>query len=276
MGDLVGLGYGDTTTVLVGCSTGIGEATLRILNDLGARVHAVGRNEPALGCEAFHHTDLTDLDNVATTAEALRGIGPIDHLLTCSGVPPTRPRLETLLVNYIGLRHLVESVVPAMADRGNICVSGSNTAYGWERQVPTLLDLVAIDDPHEALEWCEDHPELNPDGFATYVFSKQALITWVTHRAPSLAEERGIRLNCAAPGLTDTAMPAEIAEKSGTRALIDAYPNPLFGRITTADEQAWPMVLLNSPRNTGVTGAVLFTDQGVAGGLMTGALQFGT
>jgi hypothetical protein len=70
-------------------------------------------------------------------------------------------------------------------------------------------------------------------------------------------------------------MPNEIAEKAGTRAMVDAYPNPLFGRITTPEEQAWPLVLLNSPRNTGVTGTVLFTDQGVAGGLMTGALRFG-
>ena len=274
MGDLDGLGYRDTTAVLVGCSTGIGEATLRVLNSLGARVHAVSRNEPAVDCEAFHQVDLTDLDSVATTAEALHAIGPIDHVLTCSGVPPTRPRRETLLVNYVALRHLVDLIVPAMADGGNICVSGSNTAYGWEKQVPNLLELVAIDDPHEALAWCDDHVALTPEGFPTYVFSKQALITWVTCRAPSLGEQRSIRLNCAAPGLTETAMPKEIAEKAGTRALIDAYPNPLFGRITTPEEQAWPMVLLNSPRNTGVTGAVLFTDQGVAGGLMTGALQF--
>ena len=115
---------------------------------------------------------------------------------------------------------------------------------------------------------------MNPEGFATYVFSKQALMTWVTHRAPTLAQARGIRLNCAAPGLTETAMPAEIAEKTGSRALIDAYPNPLFDRIATAEEQAWPMLLLNSPRNAVVTGSVLFTDQGVGGGLMTGALQF--
>jgi NAD(P)-dependent dehydrogenase (short-subunit alcohol dehydrogenase family) len=275
MGDLDGLGYRDTTAVLVGCSTGIGEATLRILGDLGARVHAVGRHQPAIACDAFHPTDLADLDSVATTAAALREIGPIDHVLTCAGVPPTRPRRETLLVNYIGLRHLIDSVVPAIADGGNICVSGSDTAYGWERQVPTLLELVAIDDPREALAWCDEHAKLSADGFPAYVFSKQALITWVTHRAPSLGETRRIRLNCAAPGLTETAMPAEIAAKSGSRALIDAYPNPLFGRITTPEEQAWPMLLLNSPRNTGVTGTVLFTDQGVAGGLMTGALTFG-
>lgn len=275
MGELDGLGYRDATTVLVGCSTGIGEATLRVLTGLGARVHAVGRNEPTVDCEAFHAVDLSDLGSVATTAGALHGIGPIEHILTCAGVPPTRPRRETLLVNYIALRHLIDLVVPAMADGANICVSGSNTAYGWEKQVPDLLELVAIDDPFEALAWCDANAALAPEGFPTYVFSKQALITWVTHRAPSLGTERRIRLNCAAPGLTETAMPNEIAEKAGTRAMVDAYPNPLFGRITTPEEQAWPLVLLNSPRNTGVTGTVLFTDQGVAGGLMTGALRFG-
>lgn len=272
--DLDGLGYRDTTAVVVGCSTGIGVETLRILGELGARVHAVGRNEPRLPHESFHATDLGDLDAVAATARALGEIGPIDHLLVCSGVPPVRPRAEVLRVNYVGLRQLVESAVPALADRANICVAASNTAYGWEQRLPTLLELVAIPDPQEALAWCDDHPELTADGFPAYILSKQALITWVTYRAPSLGTERGIRLNCAAPGLTETPMVDEIAATAGSRDLIEAYPAPLLGRITTAEEGAWPLIMLNSPLNAAVTGAILFADQGVASGMAAGTISF--
>ncbi len=41
MGELDGLGYRDATVVVTGASSGMGDATVRILGDLGARVHAV-------------------------------------------------------------------------------------------------------------------------------------------------------------------------------------------------------------------------------------------
>ena len=140
--------------------------------------------------------------------------------------------------------------------------------------MPVLLELVAIDDSNEAIAWFDDHAELSAEGFPAYIISKQALMTWVTYRAPSLGMERGIRLNCAAPGLTETPMVEEIAAKAGSRDLVDAYPAPLLGRITTAEEGAWPLIMLNSPLNAAVTGAVLFADQGVASGMVAGTLSF--
>jgi hypothetical protein len=104
-----------------------------------------------------------------------------------------------LRVNYVGLRKLVESAVPALADRANICVAASNTAYGWEQRLPTLLELVAITDPREALAWCDAQPELSAEGFPAVIHRKQAHNPWVTYRAPSLGTERGIRLT-GAPG----------------------------------------------------------------------------
>jgi hypothetical protein len=43
--------------------------------------------------------------------------------------------------------------------------------------------------------------------------------------------------------------------------------------MATPEEQAWPLLLLNSPLNAAVTGAVLYTDQGFVGGLFTGAIH---
>jgi NAD(P)-dependent dehydrogenase (short-subunit alcohol dehydrogenase family) len=104
--------------------------------------------------------------------------------------------------------------------------------------------------------------------------SKHALIVWVTYAAPALARERGIRLNCVCPGLTETPMVTEIAGRSGSRDLVDAFPNPLFGRLTTAEEAAWPLILMNSRLNAPVTGSVLFADQGAAAGLAAGTVTF--
>jgi hypothetical protein len=36
--------------------------------------------------------------------------------------------------------------------------------------------------------------------------------------------------------------------------------------MATPEEQAWPLVLLNSPLNATVSGAVIYSDQGFSGG----------
>lgn len=38
-------------------------------------------------------------------------------------------------------------------------------------------------------------------------------------------------------------------------------------------EQAWPLILLNSPLNAVITGSFLYTDQGFASGVLTGAID---
>jgi len=56
-------------------------------------------------------------------------------------------------------------------------------------------------------------------------------------------------------------------------AVFDNYPYPLLGRMATAREQAWSLVLLASPLNAAVTGAILSTDQGYEGGIATRVIE---
>jgi NAD(P)-dependent dehydrogenase (short-subunit alcohol dehydrogenase family) len=46
------------------------------------------------------------------------------------------------------------------------------------------------------------------------------------------------------------------------------------GRYSTPEEQAWPLVCLNSPRLSYVTGETLYTDGGFFGALQTGQVDF--
>jgi NAD(P)-dependent dehydrogenase (short-subunit alcohol dehydrogenase family) len=265
---LDGLGYRDTTAVVVGCSSGIGAATLQLLGDLGARVHAVSVNEPTAPHASFHACDLSRLDSIGATAEALREIGPIDHLFVASGIPVTRGPLDVLRVNYVGVRQIVEQVVPLLRDGAGIAVVSSSAAGGWEKELPGLLEIVAITDPGEQMGWFEASPERVADG---YRISKQLLNAWVAHAAPPLALDRRIRINATAPGVTETALIEE------TRAYVpegffENYTHPLLGRGASAEEQAWSLVLLNSPLNSCVTGSTLWCDQGVTWGGATGSL----
>ena len=65
----------------------------------------------------------------------------------------------------------------------------------------------------------------------------------------------------------------DVTVKAIGQDFFDRFPYPLLGRMATAEEQAWPLILLNSPLNAATTGAVLYTDQGFAAGTLTGALD---
>jgi NAD(P)-dependent dehydrogenase (short-subunit alcohol dehydrogenase family) len=265
---LDGLGYRETTAVVVGCSSGIGAATLQLLGDLGARVHAVSVNEPDAPHASFHACDLARLDSIAAAVDAVRSVGPIDHLFVASGIPVTRDSLDILRVNYVGVRHITEQLVPLLRDGAGAAVVSSSAGGGWEQELPGLLEIVGIADPDEAMAWFSANPDRVADG---YRLSKQLLNAWVAHAAPALGLERRIRLNATAPGVTETALIEE------TRAYVpegffERYTHPLHGRGATAEEQAWSFVLLNSPLNSCVTGSVLWCDQGVGWGTRTGAL----
>lgn len=269
MGDLDGLGYRGRTVVVTGCASGMGEATARILHRLGATVHAVDVKEPSIPHATFHQTDLADPDQVKATAEALGHVGPIDHLFACAGISHVFGPMACMLVNYIGTRQLTEALVPSLADGASIAVISSDAGMGWQANLAANLELLAIDDPAEARAWCEARPEAIRDGYSA---SKEMLIIWAMHRAISLGEERGIRINCIGPCPTQTAFTADATRDLGDD-YFDRFPYPLLGRIATPEEQAWPLLLLNSPLNAVVTGTMLYTDQGFAGGLFTGSLD---
>jgi NAD(P)-dependent dehydrogenase (short-subunit alcohol dehydrogenase family) len=170
-------------------------------------------------------------------------------------------------VNFVGARHLIESLVPKMP-RGAaaVCVA-SNAGLNWQLNLETLYPLVQSPDFEAGVAWCEANPEVILGGYA---MSKQATNAWVAWRAVGLMKEFGIRLNNTNPGPTDTAMMPAFEKQAG-KELIDAFVGP-SGRRSNAEEQAWPLLFLNSPRSSYVTGEALHVDAGFLGAMVTGQL----
>jgi len=256
------LGYEGRRVVVTGCASGMGAATASLLAELGAEVIGID-HRPADGpFAAFHLADLGDGAAIAATAAAIDG--PVHAVFSIAGLPG-RPfsDLETMAVNFFGARDIIERLVPKMPAGSAAVVVGSVAGFGWQGFLDTLLPIASQTGFADGMAWAEANPDAIHTGYTT---SKRLLNVWVAWRSAELMA-RGIRLNAVNPGMTDTAMMPTFVEQAGPGGL-HGYMGPA-GRMSTSAEQAWPMIVLNSPRLSYVSGAGLATDGGVCAGFTT-------
>jgi NAD(P)-dependent dehydrogenase (short-subunit alcohol dehydrogenase family) len=258
------LGYEGKRAVVTGAASGMGAATASLLIDLGAKVVAIDVKPTELAVEAFVEVDLRDKSAIEQAAASIGA--PVDAVFSVAGLPgPPFSDLDTMKVNFIGARLLIESLVPAMSPGSAIACVASNAGLYWQQEMDTLLPLVQTDFDG-AVAWCDENPKAILGG---YMFSKKATNAWVAWRAASLIKD-GIRLNCSNPGPTETAMMPAFEAQAG-KELIDAFVGP-SGRRSTAEEQAWPLLFLNSPHSSYITGEALHVDAGFLGAMVTGQI----
>ncbi len=185
---------GKRVVVSGGGGAGMGAAAVRELNELGAEIHVLDLREPPVDVASYQATDLRDPAAVATAVDRVGG--RIDALFNCAGLPGGRfPDLDVMLVNFVGMRHLAELVVPHMGPGGAIASISSTAGRGWELNVETWLPLVEADGFQAGKAWCEAHPDAIAGGYGP---SKQAMIIWTMYAAVDLAA-KGIRVELHQP-----------------------------------------------------------------------------
>ncbi|MCH7790259.1 MAG: SDR family oxidoreductase [Acidobacteria bacterium] len=258
------LQYEGRKVVVTGTASGMGEATAQILVDLGAQVTALDIKETSVDVETALTIDLRDPASIDASVAQIEG--PVDAVFSCAGLPgPPFGELDTMLVNFVGARHFIEALIPQIVEGGSVGCISSAGALGWQEQLPILMELFARETFEDQKAWLEANQETW--GWSGYLWSKYAIDAWVGWRGADLIE-KGIRLNCINPGPTDTAMMPAFHELAG-KEVIDSAIGPI-GRYSTAIEQAWPLVMLNSTRMSYVCGEVLWTDGGFIGANSTG------
>lgn len=263
MSDLVN--YKNKRVVITGCFSGMGEATARLLLSLGAEVHGLDYKDCALDLASFNRMDLRDPASIDAAVDRVGG--KVDALFNCAGVPSTFAPIDIFKVNYIGPRRLTDRLLPRMSEGGAIACIASTAGFAWSRRVDVLMQLARKTSYQDAVTWCEERLQAGEDA---YTFSKETIIVWTLLSSASLIK-RGIRMNSILPGPTST----PFMEQQSTitpDAAIDAFTQPI-NRRSRPEEQAAPLVFLNSDAASYVNGVALPVDGGFMGAVATGEID---
>jgi len=258
------LGYEGKSVVVTGAASGMGQAAAQILVDLGATVTALDIKPTTVPVARALQIDLRDRADVEEIAASIDG--PVDGLFSCAGLPgPPFSEMDTILVNFVGARHLAELLVPKMSKGSAISVISSSAAIGWQDHIKVITELLETPGFDGAVAWLQANEK--KWSWSGYAYSKYIIDAWVGWWYPELAQ-KGIRINCINPGPTETAMMPAFQDFAG-KEIVDESIGPV-GRYSTPEEQAWPLICLGSPRLSYVGGEVLWTDGGWNGAMAMG------
>jgi NAD(P)-dependent dehydrogenase (short-subunit alcohol dehydrogenase family) len=261
--------YEGKRVVITGASSGMGEATAKLVHDLGAEVVAIDIQPPKYNFASYFEVDLRDrvaIEQAVAEITASR----VQNLFYCAGLPGHKfSAVDVVTVNFISQRHMIQQLLPYLKRGDAIASVSSGAGMGYAFFGKQMQPFMAITDFADAQAWvAQNEKEV---WFEPYSFSKMCSIVFTLRAGGSITTDTGVRVNCIAPGPTDTAMMPAFVEQTGAD-FFARYPKPI-GRNSTAEEQAWPLAFLNSDAASYISGENLYTDGGACSGVLNGSID---
>lgn len=243
------------TIVITGASSGIGAETARLARYQGAHVIGMDRNDPAITLDGFVKLDMADPGSIDAGVAALPG--RIDALVNAAGVSGLADRDLVARINYLGLRHLTEALVPRLAGGAVVNVT-SILGFDWQARLDAHKALAETPDFRSGLDWLAANPVPQE---TCYQYFKEALVVWSKKRGYRLFMDHDIRMNAVAPGPVMTPILGEFVQMLGEERVAADAAN--IKRPAIADEIAPPILFLCSDAARWVTGINLPIDGGI-------------
>lgn len=247
--------YGKTI-VITGASSGIGAETARLARFQGAHVIGLDRNDPMITLDGFIKIDMGDTASIDAAIAALPK--RVDALVNAAGVSGLADKDLVARVNYLGLRHLTEGLVPNLAKGGAVVNIASILGAEWPKRLDAHKALAATTTFAEGAAWLAKNPVPQE---TCYQFFKESLIVWSKKRGYDLFMKNDIRMNSVAPGPVFTPILGEFVQMLGEERVASDAAN--IKRPAIADEIAPPILFLCSDAARWVTGINLPIDGGI-------------
>lgn len=231
--------FQDRTVVVTGAASGIGAAATDALLDAGAEVHALDLAPVEAPVASTQRCDLGNREGIDAAVTELPQ--RVDALFNCAGIPNGGrfSATEVMAVNWLGLRHLTESLLDRVPAGGSIVHVASTAGRNWAERVDPLRELMAAESFEDGAAWVDARLDVIGDG---YSFSKEAVQYYTLQRSLETRAERDIRMNSICPGVTNTPIADDFRRGVGDEAIDRAIS--IAGRLAEPHEMAPAMLFL--------------------------------
>ncbi|MFK8399905.1 coniferyl-alcohol dehydrogenase [Pseudomonas sp. BGr12] len=248
------MSFSNKRVVVTGASSGVGNATAKMLLSAGAEVIGIDLRDTA-DCTTFIKCDLADPASIDQAVTAIKD--PIHCLANVAGVPGSLPADLIFKVNYLGLRRLTELLLPKLEDKGAVVNVASTAGAGWRNRKDVSKKILATTGWDEGLDTFHD---LALDAISTYDFTKELVILY-TQFISSQERHRGVRVNSISPGAIQTPILKDFYDTMGDD-LLSTLKRQAGGRDAYPAEIAGALVMLLRDDAFWVNGADLIVDGG--------------
>lgn len=237
--------------LVIGGTSGIGNATANALLENGATVHIVGRNVDKVADTANlikHTVNISNTDEVKSLISEIESFDNLDYLVNASGIFGPKLFLEHTIEDYNSYLDL---------NRGFFFITQSAAKKMKNTNGGSIVNVGSM--------WAKQAVKATPS--SAYSMQKAGLHSLTQHLAMELADDN-IRVNAVSPAVVNTPVYHGVfGGKEEAEKALDGFNgfHPI-GRNGSPSDVSNSILFLLSEKTAWVTGAIWDTDGGVMAG----------